>query len=77
MLRNGTVITVDEELGQARALAVRGGRIVAVGSNDEIDRFVGDGTRVVDLAGRTAIPGFIEGHGHFMGLGSAQDRSST
>ncbi|HSG47566.1 MAG TPA: amidohydrolase, partial [Longimicrobiales bacterium] len=45
------------------------GRILGVGSSADMDAFVGSATRVVDLAGRTAIPGFIEGHGHYTGVG--------
>jgi hypothetical protein len=72
VLRNGKVITVDAALGTVAALAVRDGRIVAAGSEAEIGAFVGAGTRVIDLQGRTAIPGFIEGHGHFTGIGDSR-----
>ena len=72
VLRNGKVVTIDESRPEANAVAVRGGTIVAVGSNEEIEAYVGPETEVLDLAGRLAIPGFIEGHGHFMGLGNAK-----
>jgi predicted amidohydrolase YtcJ len=72
VLRGGTIVTVNEGQPTAQALAVRGDRIVAVGTNDEIQRLVGPATQVIDLAGQTAIPGFIEGHGHFMGLGQSR-----
>ena len=72
VLRNGTIVTVDDLIPEAEALAVRGDRIVAVGRSAEIDRDIGDQTQVVDLEGRLAIPGFIEGHGHFLGIGDAQ-----
>ena len=72
VLRNGKVVTLDESRPEANAVAVRGGTIVAVGSNEEIEAYVGPETEVLDLAGRLAIPGFIEGHGHFMGLGNAK-----
>jgi predicted amidohydrolase YtcJ len=72
VLVNGKVVTVDDALPEAQALAVKGGRILAVGSSDEIQGYVGRSTRVVDLAGRLAIPGFIEGHGHYTGLGEAK-----
>jgi predicted amidohydrolase YtcJ len=72
VLRNGKVVTVDDSLPEAQAIAVRGSSIVAVGSNVEIERYVGPATEVIDLNGRLAIPGFIEGHGHFMGLGRAR-----
>lgn len=69
VLLGGTVITGDEGVPDGQALAARGGRIVAVGTDQEIRRLVGRETEVVDLAGRTAIPGFIEGHGHYTGVG--------
>ena len=72
VLRSGKVVTVAESIGTVEALAIRGSSIVAVGSDQEIDSHIGPETRVVDLGGRLAIPGFIEGHGHFLGLGSAK-----
>ena len=72
VLRNGKVVTVDPARPEAQAVAVRGGRILAVGSDTEIQRHIGAGTRVIDLEGRLAIPGFVEGHGHFMSLGRAK-----
>lgn len=69
VLRGGKIVTVDPSLPEAQALAAKDGRIVAVGSNADIDRFIGDGTEVVDLDGQLAIPGLIEGHAHFMNLG--------
>jgi predicted amidohydrolase YtcJ len=72
VLRNGRVVTVDSAQPEAQAVAIRGHSIVAVGSNAEIGAYVGTGTEVIDLAGRLAIPGFIEGHGHYMGLGQAK-----
>jgi predicted amidohydrolase YtcJ len=72
VLRNGQIVTVDETLPEAQAVAIRGHRIVAVGTDEEIGRYVGRRTQVIDLQGRLAIPGFIEGHGHFMGVGQAK-----
>jgi len=72
VLMGGTVVTMDEARPEAEAVAVRSGRIVAVGTDAEVERFVGEGTEVIDLAGRLTIPGFIEGHGHFMGLGESR-----
>ena len=71
VLRNGNIVTVDEAAPEAQALAVLDGRILALGSDSEIDAYVGSGTQVIDLEGRTAIPGFIEGHAHFTGVGNA------
>ena len=50
----------------------RSERIVAVGSNSEIEKFIGEGTEVIDLDGRLATPDFIEGHGHFLALGQSR-----
>ncbi len=72
VLDNGKVVTVASGLPQAESIALRGAKILAVGSREEISRHIGPGTEVVDLAGRLAIPGFIEGHGHFMSLGRAK-----
>ena len=72
VLRNGRIVTVDEKKPEAQALAIRRGFIVAVGTNDEIARVVGERTQVIDLEGRLATPGFIEGHGHFLSLGNAR-----
>jgi predicted amidohydrolase YtcJ len=69
VLRGGRIVTVDEARPEAQALAVRGYEIVAVGSDREIGAYVGPQTRVIELAGRLAVPGLIEGHAHFMGLG--------
>ena len=65
VLTNGKVITVDAADSIAQAIAVSGGRIVAVGTNDEIRRHIGAATQLIDLAGRTATPGLIDTHVHF------------
>jgi predicted amidohydrolase YtcJ len=72
VLRGGTVATVDPAIGQAQAIAISGHQIVAVGSDEQISAYIGADTEVVELAGRFAMPGFIEGHGHFMSLGRAR-----
>ena len=72
VLLGGRVVTVDPDLPEAEAVAVRNGRIAAVGSTREIEATAGPDTEVIQLEGRLAIPGFIEGHGHFMGVGNAQ-----
>ena len=69
VLRNGRVVTVDSAVPEAQAVAVQGHRILAVGSDAEIEEYIGGDTEVIDLNGRLAIPGFIEGHGHFAGVG--------
>ena len=64
VLLNGGVYTVDEERSWAEAAAVRDGAFVAVGSNAEVESLVGPKTRVIDLAGRMALPGFHDAHVH-------------
>ena len=66
VLSNGKIITVDDRFTIAQAVAVRGERIVAVGTNQDIARLAGPGTRRIDLRGRSVVPGFIDNHAHFM-----------
>jgi predicted amidohydrolase YtcJ len=72
VLLSGKVVTVDEARPQAEALAVRGGTIVAVGREKDIKPLIGDNTKVIDLGGRLAIPGFMDAHVHFTGIGQAR-----
>jgi predicted amidohydrolase YtcJ len=72
VLTNGKIVTVDPSAPEAQAVAIRGDRIVALGTSADMKRYVGAGTEVIDLKGQLAIPGFIEGHGHFTGVGEAQ-----
>lgn len=69
VLVNGKIVTVDDNLPEAEAVAIRGNIIVAVGSNYDIKSYCGPKTRMIDLQRNLAIPGFIEGHGHFLNLG--------
>ncbi|GJM34397.1 MAG: amidohydrolase [Saprospiraceae bacterium] len=71
ILINGNIYTVDEQKPHAEAIAINGDRIQKVGSNDEVEQFKDENTRVIDLEGKFVMPGFIEGHGHFSGLGSS------
>jgi len=70
LFTNGKVVTVDERFTIAQAVAVKGDRIVAVGSSQEIAKLAGPGTRTVDLRGRTAIPGLIDNHLHLLRAGN-------
>ena len=72
VLRGGKVATVDPAFGNTEAIAVNGYQVTAVGSNDEIAAYIGPETEVIELNGRFAMPGFIEGHGHYMSLGRAR-----
>lgn len=69
LLLNGNFYTLDKERPHAEALAIRGGLILQLGTNEEIQKLKGDQTEVIDLGGQFSMPGFIEGHGHFSGMG--------
>jgi predicted amidohydrolase YtcJ len=66
---NGIIYTVDETNPKAQAVAVKDGLILAVGSTEEIQAYVGESTKVIDLQGKTMTPGIIESHAHLMGIG--------
>jgi predicted amidohydrolase YtcJ len=66
LLVNGKIVTVDDRFSIAEALAVRGERIAAVGTRAEVEKRKGPLTRIVDLGGRTVIPGLIDNHAHYM-----------
>ena len=68
---NGNIYTVDTENPKAEAIAVSGERIIAIGSIAAIEKYKTEETEVVDLDGQFVMPGFIEGHGHFSGLGQS------
>jgi len=69
ILLNGKIVTVDDDRPGAEAVAIRGDIIVAVGRTSEIRLYVDQKTKVIDLKRKLAIPGFIEGHAHFISLG--------
>lgn len=66
ILYNGKIITVNEKFAIASAIAVRGERIVAVGTNAAVRRLAGPNTQQIDLAGRTVVPGLIDNHLHYL-----------
>src|SRR5205809_1004154 len=66
ILSNGKIITVDERFTIAQAVAIRGDRIVAVGTNQDIAPLAGPNTRRIDLRGRAVIPGLIDNHMHLL-----------
>lgn len=68
---NGKIVTMADGQPEVEALAATGGRIVALGTQADVAAQIGEQTEVVDLRGRLAIPGFIEAHAHFMGLGDS------
>lgn len=70
----GTILTLDEARPRARALAIRDGRIVAVGDEADVGPYLGALTRRIDLAGRTVVPGLADAHVHVEGLGQSLEK---
>lgn len=68
---NGKVVTVDDNQPEAEAVAIKGDKILKVGTNDEIKKLANSSTKTIDVEGKLVIPGIIEGHGHFGSLGNA------
>jgi predicted amidohydrolase YtcJ len=74
ILTNGRIYTVDNAHPQVSALAVRGGRILFVGSDAEAKALAGPSSEVIDLHGETVFPGFTDAHAHLLGLGEMLQR---
>ena len=74
VLSNGKIITVDERFSIAQAIAIRGDRIVAVGTNQDIAQRAGPNARRIDLRGRAVIPGLIDNHMHLLRAGTTWRR---
>jgi predicted amidohydrolase YtcJ len=72
VFRNGNIYTVDERRPRAQSVAVKGNRIVFVGADEEARKYVGKGTRVVDLRGHTVVPGMTDSHYHLVGVGQRE-----
>ena len=66
---NGTIITINDSQPRAEAAAVLDGKILAVGSKDDVFASKGESTKMIDLEGRIMLPGFVDAHGHVMGGG--------
>ncbi|HET7765678.1 MAG TPA: amidohydrolase [Burkholderiales bacterium] len=77
ILANGKIVTVDASFSIAQAVAIRDGRIIAVGTDEAVRRTAGPATKVIDLHGRTVIPGLIDGHLHNAGGGPGVDLSNV
>ena len=71
VINNAKIYTVNKNQPEAEAIAVKGGKIVFVGSNSDVKKYIGDSTEVIDAKGQFVMPGFIEGHGHIHGLGAS------
>ncbi len=65
----GPIITMNDAAPRAEAVAIKDGMIIAVGTKAEVEKFKAAGTTIIDLAGRTMLPGFIDGHGHVFATG--------
>ena len=72
VLKNGFIATVDPNIGNVTAIAINDYLITVTGDDQKIDEFIGANTEVIELDGRFVMPGFIEGHGHFMSLGRSK-----
>ncbi len=71
IITNGAVLTMDPDLQRAAAVGIKDGRIIAVGSVDEVSHLAGPGTEIIDAKGATVLPGFIESHMHLF-IGGAE-----
>ena len=71
VLLNGYIYTVDTNQPKAEAIAIQGDKILKIGDTKTIESYIGETTEVINLEGKFVMPGFIEGHGHFSGLGSS------
>ena len=69
---NGNIYTVNDKQPHAEAIAVKGGRIIFVGSNARVKPFQGAATRVIDLHGNTVVPGLTDSHYHLSGVGARE-----
>src|SRR5213079_936667 len=74
VLTNGNIYTVNENQPRAEAIAVTDQRVVFVGSNEDARKFRGDKTRIIDLSGKTVVPGFTDSHCHIFGIGEREMR---
>ena len=75
IIRGGPIVTVNPGQPDAEAVAIAGGRIVAVGREADVMQHKGPATEVTELAGRTLVPGFVDGHSHFMSLVDVQTQA--
>jgi predicted amidohydrolase YtcJ len=72
----GPILTIDDSAPTAEAVAVKDGRIIAVGSLADVQRHKGDETKILDLGGRAMLPGFVDSHGHVV-MGGLQALSAN
>jgi predicted amidohydrolase YtcJ len=74
VLLNGKILTMDSENAEVDALAIKGDTVIALGSDEDIQSYVSENTEVIDMKGMLAVPGLIDGHGHYMSLGESLTR---
>jgi predicted amidohydrolase YtcJ len=71
ILINGNIITMDTKKPKAQAIAILKDKIIAVGTNDQIKKLRGKATKIIDLKGKTVVPGFTDTHVHMLGFGAS------
>jgi predicted amidohydrolase YtcJ len=71
VFKNGKVLKLDDKMGIAEAVAVKGGKVIGVGSSIDINKYIGEETKVFNLEGRLLMPAFVESHAHFYSLGKS------
>jgi predicted amidohydrolase YtcJ len=71
IILNGNIATLNKDIPKAQALAIKDHRILLVADNESVQAFKGEQTKVIDAKGNFVMPGFIEGHGHYVGLGES------
>ena len=69
MYYGGDVVTIDDKNPTAEAVAIKDGKIIAVGKKADVLKLKGDNTKLIDLGGKTLLPGFVDGHGHVFNCG--------
>lgn len=69
IFHGGDIVTIDDKNPTAEAVAIKDGMIVAVGKTDDVLQWKSDAAKLVDLGGKTLLPGFVDGHGHCFGTG--------
>ena len=71
---HGHIVTMDKSQPYAESLCVEDGKIIAVGSYEDVKDFYTDDTHVIDLKNKTMLPGFIDAHSHFAGAANAMNQ---